>query len=33
KGIEKTVKWYVDNMEWVKGKLEHINKYWNTVYK
>ena len=33
KGIEKTVKWYVDNMEWVKGKLEHLNKYWNTVYK
>jgi dTDP-glucose 4,6-dehydratase len=21
-GIEKTVKWYVDNMEWVKGKIQ-----------
>ncbi len=32
KGIESTVKWYVDNMAWVKGKLDHLNKYWKTVY-
>jgi dTDP-glucose 4,6-dehydratase len=32
-GIEKTVKWYLDNMEWVKGKLNNLKKYWDLVYK
>jgi dTDP-glucose 4,6-dehydratase len=32
-GIENTVKWYVDNMTWVKAKLVHLNKYWEIVYK
>lgn len=31
-GIEKTVKWYMDNMAWVKGNLEHISNYWKMVY-
>ncbi len=31
-GMEKTVKWYVDNMTWVNGKLEYLRKYWETVY-
>ena len=33
KGIEKTVNWYLDNMAWVKCKLEHIRKYWEIAYK
>ncbi|MBI5328023.1 MAG: dTDP-glucose 4,6-dehydratase [Deltaproteobacteria bacterium] len=33
KGIEETVRWYIDNMGWVKGKLAHLNKYWEAVYK
>ncbi len=32
-GIAKTVKWYLDNMQWVKGKLNYIKKYWDLVYK
>jgi len=32
-GIEKTVRWYLDNMTWVEGKLEYLNKYWDKVYK
>jgi dTDP-glucose 4,6-dehydratase len=32
-GIENTVKWYINNMLWVEGKLEYLNKYWGTVYK
>lgn len=32
-GIEKTVKWYLDNMKWVKGKLNDLKKYWDLVYK
>lgn len=32
-GIERTVKWYIDNMAWVKGKLEYLAKYWQMVYK
>ncbi|BCB97302.1 dTDP-glucose 4,6-dehydratase [Dissulfurispira thermophila] len=33
KGIERTVKWYIDNMVWTNTKLAHLEKYWNTVYK
>src|SRR3989337_1987020 len=32
-GIEETVKWYVDNMGWVKGKLEYLTRYWTEIYK
>ena len=32
-GIEETVKWYVDNMGWVKGKIEHLEDYWDMIYK
>ncbi len=31
-GIEKTVKWYLDNMEWVNGKLNYLRNYWKKVY-
>ena len=31
-GIEKTVKWYVDNMGWVEEKLEYLKSYWKKVY-
>lgn len=35
-GIENTVRWYIDNMEWVNSKLIYLNKYWemisNTLY-
>ena len=32
-GIKKTVLWYVENIEWVKGKLEYLKGYWEKVYK
>jgi len=31
-GIEKTVKWYVDNMEWTEKKLKYLKSYWEKVY-
>jgi len=31
-GIEKTVKWYLDNLEWVNRKLEYLKDYWRKVY-
>ncbi len=31
-GIEKTVSWYLENMEWVKNKLSYLREYWNRVY-
>ena len=31
-GIEMTVRWYIDNMEWVKNKLDYVKRYWETVY-
>ncbi|MEM3769482.1 MAG: dTDP-glucose 4,6-dehydratase [Nitrososphaerales archaeon] len=31
-GIEKTVKWYVENIVWVKNKLKELKDYWNKVY-
>ena len=31
-GMEKTVQWYLGNTAWVHGKLEHIRKYWETIY-
>ncbi|MCL4537252.1 MAG: dTDP-glucose 4,6-dehydratase [Nitrospirae bacterium] len=32
-GIEKTVKWYMDNMAWTSTKLAYLKKYWSAVYK
>ncbi len=31
-GIEWTVKWYVNNMDWVKDKVDYLHKYWERVY-
>lgn len=31
-GLEKTVKWYLNNMDWVKTKLSQLKKYWRKVY-
>jgi dTDP-glucose 4,6-dehydratase len=32
-GIEKTVKWYLDNLDWVNRKLSYLKSYWEKVYK
>ncbi|MCI0468506.1 MAG: dTDP-glucose 4,6-dehydratase [Nitrospirae bacterium] len=32
-GIEKTVKWYMDNIKWVNTKLGCLKDYWKGVYK
>ena len=32
-GIEKTVRWYVDNIGWVNKKLEYLTTYWSMAYK
>ena len=32
-GIEKTVKWYLDNINWVEKKLRYLKGYWEKVYK
>jgi dTDP-glucose 4,6-dehydratase len=32
-GIEKTVKWYIDNMPWVQSKIEYLKIFWKAVYK
>jgi dTDP-glucose 4,6-dehydratase len=31
-GMERTVKWYLDNMTWVDKKLDYLKRYWQTVY-
>ena len=31
-GIEKTVKWYIENMAWVEKKLKYLKEYWDKVY-
>ncbi len=31
-GIEKTVKWYLENIDWVEKKLKYLKEYWNKVY-
>lgn len=31
-GIEKTIKWYLNNMQWVKLKIDFLKKYWKSVY-
>lgn len=32
-GIEETVKWYIENMKWVRSKLQYLTKYWDRAYK
>lgn len=31
-GIEKTVKWYLDNMPWIENKMNIIREYWKKAY-
>ncbi|MGC8677324.1 MAG: dTDP-glucose 4,6-dehydratase [Hydrogenobaculum sp.] len=31
-GIENTVKWYLDHIEWTKKKLNYLKEYWEKVY-
>jgi dTDP-glucose 4,6-dehydratase len=31
-GMEKTVKWYVDNMDWVEKKIFYLKSLWDMVY-
>lgn len=33
KGLEKTVKWYVENKEWLFQKVEELKDYWKKVYE
>ncbi|ADY74004.1 dTDP-glucose 4,6-dehydratase [Desulfurobacterium thermolithotrophum DSM 11699] len=32
-GIEKTVKWYLKNLDWAKRKAEELHDYWKKVYR
>lgn len=32
-GLERTVKWYLENIDWVRTKLSQLRKYWKKVYK
>ncbi|BAT71077.1 dTDP-glucose 4,6-dehydratase [Thermosulfidibacter takaii ABI70S6] len=32
-GIERTVKWYLDNMDWVNEKIKQLEEYWRKVYQ
>jgi len=32
KGIEKTIKWYIDNKQWAINKLEKLRNYWKQAY-
>ncbi len=31
-GIQKTVDWYLNNMDWVERKLKYLKEYWEKVY-
>jgi dTDP-glucose 4,6-dehydratase len=31
-GFEKTVSWYLENINWVEKKLHILEEYWKTVY-
>ncbi len=31
-GLEKTVRWYVENFKWVERKLSELEEYWRKVY-
>jgi len=32
-GIRKTVTWYMQNPDWLAGKVRHLRNYWKKVYK
>ncbi|MCX8030495.1 MAG: dTDP-glucose 4,6-dehydratase [Thermodesulfovibrionales bacterium] len=32
-GIEKTVRWYLQNIDWVMSKLSALRSYWDRVYQ
>jgi dTDP-glucose 4,6-dehydratase len=32
-GIDKTVKWYLKNLDWAKRKVEDLQEYWKKVYR
>ncbi len=32
-GIERTVKWYLGNKDWLMGKRNFLEKYWKKVYR
>ena len=32
-GLQKTVKWYLDNLDWTKKKLKYLKDYWKKVYE
>ena len=32
-GVEKTVSWYLDNMDWVNQKLKQLEEFWEKVYR
>jgi dTDP-glucose 4,6-dehydratase len=32
-GIEKTIKWYLGNMDWVYNKMEQLENFWKEIYK
>ncbi|MBK3333186.1 dTDP-glucose 4,6-dehydratase [Persephonella atlantica] len=31
-GLEKTVAWYLDNIQWVEKKLKYLKNYWEKIY-
>ncbi len=31
-GVEITIKWYLENMQWVEKKLKYLKNYWEKVY-
>jgi len=31
-GLEKTVKWYLEHLDWVEGKRKFLEDYWKKVY-
>ncbi|MFH1648316.1 MAG: dTDP-glucose 4,6-dehydratase, partial [Patescibacteria group bacterium] len=33
KGMENTVQWYLDNMDWVNSKMADLRVYWKKAYK
>ncbi|MCX7794549.1 MAG: dTDP-glucose 4,6-dehydratase [Thermodesulfovibrionales bacterium] len=32
-GIEKTVRWYMDNIKWLEEKVRSLKDYWERIYK
>ncbi len=32
-GIERTVRWYLRNLDWAKSKVKELQDYWKKVYK